>query len=199
VVTGNPVRSSLYRADPARGRRFVGCDSSIPLIFVIGGSLGSSFINSLVASCRPRLLSQFFVVHQMGPREYVPRDERNYFAAPFFGEELADIMAAADLVVSRAGANTLAELAALGKASLLIPLPATSSRGDQLRNAEMFRSRGASIVLPESDATPAAFIAAIEALFSDPRLLADMGRQARSLDAGRPAESIATLIRERLG
>ena len=120
-------------------------------------------------------------------------------AAPFFRAELPDIMAAADLVISRAGANTLAELAALGKASLLIPLPETSSRGDQLRNAEMFRSRGASIVLPERDATPAAFTAAIEALFTDPRRLADMGRQALGLGAGRPAERIAALIRERLG
>ena len=199
VVTGNPVRPSLYTADPMRGRKFLGCNGGSPLLFVIGGSLGSSFINGLISSCREMLLDRFFVVHQMGASEYVPSSRAGYRTAPFFKAELPDVMAAADLVISRAGANTLAELAALGKPSLLIPLPETSSRGDQLRNAEMFRSRGASIVLRETDATPAAFLKAIDALFVDPARLADMGRQALTLGAGRPAETIAKLIKERLG
>jgi UDP-N-acetylglucosamine--N-acetylmuramyl-(pentapeptide) pyrophosphoryl-undecaprenol N-acetylglucosamine transferase len=199
VVTGNPVRSSLYRADPARGRRFVGCEASVPLIFVIGGSLGSSFINSLVASCRSRLLARFFVVHQMGPREYVPCDERNYFASPFFGEEMADIMAAADLVVSRAGANTLAELAALGKPSLLIPLPESGSRGDQIRNADLFQRKGASVVISEQDASEESFVSAVCALLGDGGRLGRMGMAAAGLGAGRPAEAIAALILRRLG
>jgi UDP-N-acetylglucosamine--N-acetylmuramyl-(pentapeptide) pyrophosphoryl-undecaprenol N-acetylglucosamine transferase len=199
VVTGNPVRPSLYTADPSRGRRFLGFDGATPLLFVIGGSLGSSFINGLIAACRDVLLARFFVVHQMGTAEFAPSDRPGYHTAAFFKAELPDLMAAADLVISRAGANTLAELAALGKPSILIPLPETSSRGDQLRNAAMFRSRGASIVLSESDATPRAFTSAVDALFSDPARLAEMGRQALSLGAGRPAETIAKLIRERLG
>jgi len=198
VVTGNPVRSSLYRADPARGRRFVGCEPSRQMIFVIGGSLGSSFINSLVSSSLPLLLPRLFVVHQMGPREYVPREEKGYFPAPFFGDELADIMAGADLVVSRAGANTLAELAALGKPSVLIPLPQSGSRGDQIRNAEYFRRCGASVVLPEQELDATAFVPAVIGLLSDPPRLARMGSAASTLGAGRPAEVIARLIRSRL-
>ena len=108
-------------------------------------------------------------------------------------------MAAADLVISRAGANTLAELAALGKPSLLIPLPETGSRGDQIRNAELFRSAGASRVLPEREATAESAAAAVRALLDDPAALAEMGRRARTLGAGRPAELIAGLIRQRLG
>jgi UDP-N-acetylglucosamine--N-acetylmuramyl-(pentapeptide) pyrophosphoryl-undecaprenol N-acetylglucosamine transferase len=199
VVTGNPVRSAVYRADPVRGRRFVGCEAAVPLIFVIGGSLGSAFINALVVSSRSRLLPGFFIVHQMGPREYVAHVEMNYFAAPFFGEELADIMAAADLVVSRAGANTLAELAALGKPSLLIPLPESGSRGDQIRNADLFRRNGASLVIPEQEASAESFVSAVCGLLGDRARLGRMGSAASALGAGRPAEAIAALIRQRLG
>jgi UDP-N-acetylglucosamine--N-acetylmuramyl-(pentapeptide) pyrophosphoryl-undecaprenol N-acetylglucosamine transferase len=199
VVTGNPVRKRLYQADPVRGRLFVGCDESLPLILVVGGSLGSSFINALVSTVRARLLPRFFIVHQMGAREYVPHQETNYFAAPFFEEELPDIMAAADLVIGRAGANTLAELAALGKPSLLIPLPETGSRGDQLRNADFFQRSGASVVLAERDATEESFVSTVCALLGDRTRLAQMGHMASTLGAGKPAEVIAALIRERLG
>ena len=198
VVTGNPVRSSLYAADALRGRRFLGCDDAAPLLFVIGGSLGSSFINGLVAQARDRLLARFFVVHQMGAAEYAPSDCKGYRTAAFFKAELPDVMAAADLVIGRAGANTLAELAALGKPSLLIPLSTAGSRGDQLRNAEMFRSRGAAVVLAEGDAHPDVFVSAVNALFDEPSRLEEMGRQARGLGAGRPAVTIARLIAERL-
>ncbi len=198
LVTGNPVRSSLYSSDRSRGRRFLGSDDATPLLFVIGGSLGSSFINGLVAKTRDRLLARFFIVHQMGAAEYVPADCKGYHPAAFFKAELPDVMAAADLVISRAGANTLAELAALGKPSLLVPLSMTSSRGDQLRNAEIFRSRGAAVVLAEEDADPDTFVSAVETLFDNPSRLEEMARQARGLGAGRPAITIARLIAERL-
>jgi UDP-N-acetylglucosamine--N-acetylmuramyl-(pentapeptide) pyrophosphoryl-undecaprenol N-acetylglucosamine transferase len=198
VVTGNPVRESLYHADAGRGRKFVGADAAMPLIFVIGGSLGSSFINSLISSSLARLAPRFFVVHQMGAREYRPHDQGNYFAAPFFKEELPDIMAAADLVISRAGANTLAELSALGKPSLLIPLPESGSRGDQLRNADFFARAGASVILREQDATAESLVSSVCALFGDREKLARMARMASTLGAGRPAETIAALILQRL-
>jgi UDP-N-acetylglucosamine--N-acetylmuramyl-(pentapeptide) pyrophosphoryl-undecaprenol N-acetylglucosamine transferase len=198
VVTGNPVRSAVYRADPRRGRVHVGCAPDTRIILVIGGSLGSSFINGVIASCLPSLLPRFFVVHQMGARDYVASPAKNYFPAPFFTAELPDIMAAADLVISRAGANTLAELAALGKPSLLIPLPESGSRGDQLRNAEVFRARGASLVLREEEATVTALLGAVCSLLADPGQLQEMGRRAASLGAGRPAQAIARLILQRL-
>ena len=199
VVTGNPVRAALYAADPRRGRAFVGSEPGTPLLLVIGGSLGSSFMNALVQDSLQRLLPRFFVVHQMGEKGYAPAVKRNYYPAPFFRDELSDILAAADLVISRAGANTLAEIAALGKPSLLIPLPPSSSRGDQVRNAEMFRARGASTVLLESEATPEALVASVESLFESPERLAEMGRRAATLGAGRPDKTIADLILRRLG
>ena len=199
MVTGNPVREALYAAQPRRGRAFVGCADDRPLLLVIGGSLGSSFVNGLVSGSLARLLTRFFVVHQMGEREYVPSARENYFPAPFFRDELPDLMAAADLVICRAGANTLAEIAALGKPSILIPLPASGSRGDQLRNAANFGSRGASVVLEEDAATPDTLVAAVESLFSGTERRAAMGRSASSLGADRPDKAIADMILARLG
>jgi UDP-N-acetylglucosamine--N-acetylmuramyl-(pentapeptide) pyrophosphoryl-undecaprenol N-acetylglucosamine transferase len=199
VVTGNPVRGSLYSADPDRGRAVVGCPKGMPLVFVIGGSLGSSFINGLVRGSLARLTARAFVVHQMGEQGYEPSQEKNYYPAAFFRAELPDIMAAADIVISRAGANTLAELAALGKPSVLIPLPATSSRGDQLRNAEMFRAAGASIVMREEDAAAESLVETVSELLDDPPSLRRMASAAAGLGAGRPGRTIAGLIAERLG
>jgi UDP-N-acetylglucosamine--N-acetylmuramyl-(pentapeptide) pyrophosphoryl-undecaprenol N-acetylglucosamine transferase len=208
AVTGNPVRSALYRADSRRGRRLLGCDDATPVLFVIGGSLGSSFINRLVGSCLSDLLPQWFVVHQMGAADYAPSHHPRYRTAAFFSEELPDIMAAADLVVSRAGANTLSELAALGKPSILIPLPESGSRGDQLRNAEVFRSSGAAVVLREADASPAKFLEAVGSMLADQGARHAMAEQAAALAggalaggaraAGRPAAAIAEMIRQRL-
>jgi len=198
VVTGNPVRAAIYRASAERGRRFLGAPKGVPLILVLGGSLGSSFLNRLVLDSRERLAG-YFVAHQTGEKEYdSSRREPGYYPAPFFREELPDLLAAADLVVSRAGANTLAELAALGKPSVLVPLPATSSRGDQVRNAEVFRSHGASLVLAEEAVTPSAFVEEVQRLFREPARRSEMARCASALAAGRPDQLIADLIRERL-
>ncbi|HYW83083.1 MAG TPA: glycosyltransferase, partial [Spirochaetia bacterium] len=162
------------------------------------GSQGSSFINGLIASCLTRLVPRFFVVHQMGAQDFAPATLRNYLPAAFFSAELPDIMAAADLVICRSGANTLAELAALGRPSILIPLPTSGSRGDQLRNAEVFRARGAALVLQEQEAAADGLLSMVCPLLADTQRLQEMGRNAGSLSAGRPAETIAKLITERL-
>ncbi len=199
VVTGNPVRSALLAGDPARGKAAVGCDRRTPLILVMGGSLGSSFINSLVSAASSRLVARCFIVHQMGEKDFTPSRLAGYSTASFITGALADIMAAADLVVCRAGANTLAELAALGKPMVLIPLSSSGSRGDQLRNAQVFAAAGAALVLPEEAATPDSLVSAIASLLGDPGRLARMADSARSMSAGNPAREIARLIRERIG
>jgi len=135
----------------------------------------------------------------MGEKEFSPSVLPRYRTAAFIGDELPDIMAAADLVVSRAGANTLSELAALGKPMLLIPLPTSGSRGDQLRNAEVFRRVGAACVCREEETTPEVFFSAVESLLGDPQRLSQMAAGASSLSGGNPAGHIARLIRERIG
>jgi UDP-N-acetylglucosamine--N-acetylmuramyl-(pentapeptide) pyrophosphoryl-undecaprenol N-acetylglucosamine transferase len=209
IVTGNPVRPSLYRADPRRGCRFVGCPDGVPLLLVLGGSLASAAVSRLVAGCLPDLRAVCFVVHQTGSvqgegqpqtHEHPPAPPGDhYLPIPFIGAELADVMAAADLVVSRAGANTLSELAVLGKASVLIPLPRSVSRGDQLRNAEVCRAAGASVVLREEVTTPQSLASTVRSLLADGERLRRMRDAARSLGSERPAAAIAKLILERLG
>ncbi len=198
LVTGNPVRAGLLAGDAARGRQLVGCDARRPLVLVMGGSLGSSFINSLVSAAAPRLVEACHVVHQMGEKDFAPSRLGGYSTAGFITEGLPDIMAAADLVVCRSGANTLAELAALGKPMVLIPLPSSGSRGDQLRNAEVFAAAGAAFVLREEEATPESLLSAIRSLLADPRRLAGMASCALRMSAGSPAREIARLIRERI-
>jgi UDP-N-acetylglucosamine--N-acetylmuramyl-(pentapeptide) pyrophosphoryl-undecaprenol N-acetylglucosamine transferase len=197
VVTGNPVRVALRSGDAARGRSIVGCADGTPLLLVMGGSLGSAFINSIVSRVAPRLAGKYFIVHQMGEKEFTPSALPGYVTRAFIGEELPDIMAAASLVVSRSGANTLSELAALGKPMMLIPLPTAGSRGDQLRNAEVFRKAGAAVVLREEKTTPESFLTAVESLREDKARLSAMAAQARSMSGGDSAGRIAALILER--
>jgi UDP-N-acetylglucosamine--N-acetylmuramyl-(pentapeptide) pyrophosphoryl-undecaprenol N-acetylglucosamine transferase len=199
VVTGNPVRPAMYRADPARGRAFAGCGPGVPLLLVLGGSLASAAINALVTGSLPALCAESCVVHQAGAGTGDGVRRERYLALPFIGAELPDLMAAADLVITRAGANTLSELAVLGKPSVLIPLPRSASRGDQLRNAEVFRAAGASVVLPEEKTSPETLAATVTALLHDCPRLRRMGEAALSLGTEKPAAAIAGLIRERLG
>jgi UDP-N-acetylglucosamine--N-acetylmuramyl-(pentapeptide) pyrophosphoryl-undecaprenol N-acetylglucosamine transferase len=203
AVTGNPVRSAIRVADPAEGRRLAGCARSQPLVLVVGGSLGSAALNALVTPIAPALVRDGVrVVHQVGGNGSAGPSPlpgaSGYSTHAFLGPELPHLMAAADLVVSRAGAGIIAELAALGRPSVLVPLPTGGSRGDQLRNAELARVRGAAVVLPEESATPEQLLALVRALLADlPRRQA-MSRAARELSFGDPAATIAEMIVRRI-
>jgi UDP-N-acetylglucosamine--N-acetylmuramyl-(pentapeptide) pyrophosphoryl-undecaprenol N-acetylglucosamine transferase len=199
VWTGNPVRSELLAGDRETGRRLVGCPADRRLLLVLGGSLGSSRINRLVAEVLEPLTRACFVVHQMGDREFRAAGRPGYHPAPFFREELPHLLRAADLVVSRAGANILWELAALGLPSLLIPLSLEASRGDQIENAEVFSRAGAAEVLPEEEATGEKLLQAVCRLLDDEEGRRRMGECARRLGNPGSADRIAGLILERTG
>lgn len=222
AVTGNPVRSFFHRADPVEGRRLAGCAPGQPLVLAIGGSLGAASLNALVAASAPRLVAEGVrLLHQVGERAAGSRAAGSEAAGPeaagsrgpgaptpppagyttfaFLGVELPHLLAAADLVVCRAGGNTLAELATLGKPAILVPLPTGGSRGDQLRNAELFRRRGAAEVLREEGATSSSLLAMIRGLLSDPERRQAMSRAARSLAGDEAASRIADMIVERIG
>lgn len=164
VHTGIPVRPSLLCGDAAEGRRICGfADANKPVLLIIGGSLGSRIINETVRAALPKLLPHFNVCHLVGPDNDTASapPEPGYFALPYAGEELAHLLALADLVLSRAGATTLFELLALRKPHLLIPLSRQASRGDQIDNAQCFERLGYSAVLPEVSLTPDALCAAL--------------------------------------
>lgn len=153
--TGTPVRRALLEGNAVRGREFLGIDQTYPVLVVTGGSLGADVLNEAVREVLPELVEKFVVVHICGPGKKVGRDEMNYRQFEYLTTQWGDVLAAADLVVSRAGANTLYELLALRKANLLVPLSRRVSRGDQIENAEYAKSLGYSRVIEEQALTGA--------------------------------------------
>ncbi len=155
VVTGTPIRSELYSGSKAEGLKFCGFDAGKPVILVVGGSLGAAAVNNIVRKSLDRLLKKYQIIHLCGNGKL---DEslngiKGYVQYEYIKNELSDLMAAADVVLSRAGANAICELLALRKPNILIPLPASQSRGDQVLNAASFEKQGYSAVLSEEGLT----------------------------------------------
>ena len=167
VVTGSPIRHELFTGDKTKGLDFCGFSADKPLIMIIGGSLGSVRVNEAVRAILPKILEKYNVVHLCGKDKL---DEslvgtEGYVQYEYIQKELPDLMSAADLVISRAGANAICELAALRKPSILIPLSLEASRGDQILNAESFERQGYSYLLREEDLTDESLLHAIETVW----------------------------------
>lgn len=162
VLTGSPIRPELLVGD---GKRMDFGFDSRPVLLVTGGSQGAAAINTCVREALPQLLEKFNVVHLCGKGNLSEVEHPGYMEFEYLNETMADVLALADIVVSRAGANTLFELAAIRKPNLLIPLPAEVSRGDQLLNAASFERQGFSMVLPEGEMTPQQLVTRVRELF----------------------------------
>lgn len=151
VLTGSPIRAELLQGDRLSGLQYTHLSADLPVLLVIGGSLGSVIVNTAVRNLLPRLLSQFQVIHICGKGNL---DEgligtKGYVQYEYVDTPLKHLFAASDLVLSRAGANSICEILALRKPNVLIPLSAAASRGDQILNAESFKKQGFSTVLEE--------------------------------------------------
>lgn len=194
-VVGNPVRRAIFDGRPETGRSILGIDSATPLLLFVGGSLGARQINQLVVALLPRLRPRYFVVHQCG-REMDDADEAGYRRRSFIYDEYPHFLAAADLVICRAGANTLGELSARGVPAVLIPLATGVSRGDQVRNAEAYGASGGAVVLDSATVDADTLYHTIMRLFDDSDRLEDMARAARALGGGDAASRIARRILE---
>lgn len=167
VLTGSPIRQELSQGDKKAAYELCGFDSSKPVIMVVGGSLGSAAINQSVRDILPDLLKDFQVVHLCG-KEKVDNlllTTKGYKQFEYVRSEMKDIFAMADIVISRAGANAISELLSLKKPNILIPLPASSSRGDQILNAKSFESQGFSIVIDEDDLTKKLLLEKVQELY----------------------------------
>ncbi|MFW6312789.1 MAG: glycosyltransferase, partial [Spirochaetota bacterium] len=154
-------------------------NDSRPVVMFLGGSLGARQINEVVAELRTSLRQTWRIVHQSGNNGVPPHADANYFGGPFFGEELPDLLAAADVLVCRAGASTLWEGAALAKPMLLVPL-VSGSRGDQVSNAEIFARAGGAKVFAEAEGLARDLREELDGLARDPGARARMGLRARS-------------------
>jgi len=169
VVTGTPIRKELREGDAGKGRDFTGLNSDKPVILVMGGSLGSVNVNNHVREALPELLKQYQVVHLCGKGNLDPALDHTdgYRQYEYIKEELPDLFAMADLIISRAGANAICEISSLSIPNLLIPLSANASRGDQILNARSFEKQGYSEVIEEENLTKETLLAAVQKLYEN--------------------------------
>ena len=169
VLTGSPIRQELFRGSREKGLSFCGFTDDKPVILIIGGSLGAVRVNEAVRAILPQLLERFRIIHLCGKGKM---DEslngtKGYVQFEYIKEELRDLMAAADIMISRAGANAICEILALRKPNILIPLSAQASRGDQILNAASFEKQGYSIVIQEEELTNEKLLNAVNTAFDE--------------------------------
>lgn len=195
VLTGSPIREELAKGNKLAAYDLCGFTASKPVIMVIGGSLGSAAINQTVRQALPKLLEDFQVVHLCGKEKVdnlLLRVE-GYKQFEYLKAELKDVFAMADVVISRAGANAICELLALKKPNILIPLPASSSRGDQLLNAKSFSEQGYSIVIDEDDLTENLLVEKVHELYFTKQTYIDAMNRSHQLSS---IDTILKLIKE---
>ena len=169
VLTGTPIRQELLSGNKEAARKFCGLTDDKPVLMVIGGSLGAASVNENVRKILPELLKEFQVIHLCGKGKMDEslKDTAGYVQYEYIKQELADLFALADIVISRAGANAICELNALKKPNLLIPLSANASRGDQILNARSFERQGFSMVLEEEEITESTLLNSIRELYQN--------------------------------
>lgn len=175
VRTGIPIREALFEGSRSKGKEICGFTGTKPVIMVIGGSQGSEKINGLIREALDELLKKFNICHICGKGNIKSEllEKQGYKQFEYVNEEQPHIFALADLVVSRAGATVLYELLALKKPNLLVPLPKSVSRGDQILNAASFEKQGFSMVLQEESVDEKGLIKAINLLSSSQDIYRD--------------------------
>ena len=167
VLTGSPIRQELLSGSKEAALAFCGLTPDKPVILIVGGSLGSVAVNNAVRAILPELLKEFHVIHLCGKgkTDESLKNLKGYVQFEYIKQELKDLFALCDIVISRAGANAICELLALHKPSLLIPLSANASRGDQILNARSFERQGFSVVLEEEELNNQVLLDAIHKLY----------------------------------
>lgn len=169
ILTGTPIREELVNGSRQEGKRICGFTDDKPVLMVIGGSLGAQSVNETIRFALPRLLPNFNVVHICGKEKMdnLKLSVPGYKQFEYVKNELKDLFAMADIVVSRAGANSICELLALKKPNILIPLSAKSSRGDQMLNARSFEQQGFSLVIDNDELDEDILVETIEDLYEN--------------------------------
>jgi UDP-N-acetylglucosamine--N-acetylmuramyl-(pentapeptide) pyrophosphoryl-undecaprenol N-acetylglucosamine transferase len=209
VVTGNPVRESVEGAEGARGRAAFGIAADETVLLVFGGSRGARHLNEAIINLYSTLrdIDGLRVVHVAGPSEadavraaleLQAGGAVTWWSVESYVDAMGDLLAAADLVVCRAGATTLAELSSIGRAAVLVPYPHATD-DHQTRNAAPFLEIGAAEAVADRDLDDARFSAVVTGLLFDPTRRAIMAAAARSLGHADAAGAVAEAVREAAG
>lgn len=169
ILTGTPIRQQLLNGSKLKGKKICGFDNDKSVIMAIGGSLGAKFINDIIRENIKKLSTKYNVIHICGKNNIDKKYDniKNYVQFEYLNDELADLYALSDIIVSRAGANVIFELLELKKPNILIPLSKKVSRGDQVLNAESFQKQGFSMVLQEEKYNSTIFMNMIEDLYNN--------------------------------
>ena len=169
INTGTPIRDMLFSGNKAEGLDICGFTDEKAVVMMMGGSLGSVKINNVLRKDLDSLLEKYQIVHICGKGnfELSLMGKKGYTQFEYVSEELPHIFAAADIIISRAGSNSISEFLALKKPSLLIPLSAKASRGDQILNAKSFEKQGFSMVLQEEDMNEKSLLDAVNKLYDE--------------------------------
>lgn len=220
AITGNPVRPEIFEAEPKRSRELLQVPQDAELLLVFGGSLGARHINTAITALASKLLSDpnLYVIHVTGPKEYdtVRGDLESqgialsgpgydtqagwespgsrYMLTGYFNH-MGEALAASDVIVSRAGATSLAEITAVGAVALLVPYPYATD-DHQTKNAQNLVESGASYMCPDDQVESEVFEQELMELLGDADKRAEMSRLTRALGRRNAAEKVALLAEQ---
>ena len=202
-LTGNPVRRSVLAGDRARGRAALGVPTDATLLLVFGGSLGAHHLNQRMVELKGRLLGMdgVYVVHSTGADDYdwtrealaLTGDQARRYRVQAYIDGMGDMLAASDLVLSRSGASSVAEIAALAVPSVLVPYPLATA-DHQTTNARFLVDAGAAVMFADADIDGDAFADEVVGLLASPERRATMHAAAADLGQDRAAARLADAI-----
>jgi UDP-N-acetylglucosamine--N-acetylmuramyl-(pentapeptide) pyrophosphoryl-undecaprenol N-acetylglucosamine transferase len=203
IYTGNPVREDIYEGKKDLAIKEFNLDKTLPTIMVVGGSQGALVVNQLISETLSELLKKYQIIHISGERDYdwleyksktLEADLLNkYHLYNYLSGNLKNALAAADLVISRAGNNFIAELAALAKPTILIPLT-TSANNHQAINAQILAQQGAALMMLQEHLTPKKIIRQIDLLFESPEDMVSLSEHIKEFAKTDAAETVAKEI-----
>jgi len=209
ALTGNPIRDDINKGNAQKARDMFSLTDVKKVIFVMGGSQGARFINNKIVNILPKLLHEYQIIHQTGENNFeevkhlaaaevgikVGHSKEGYCPVPFVGEEMKDILALADLVISRAGANSISEIAANGKPAILIPLE-SAANNHQRMNAYAIAKNGGCLVIEENNLGEHMFYEKINEIMTNEELRAKLSKNIQAFYHADATERIADGILE---
>ncbi|MDO8436525.1 MAG: UDP-N-acetylglucosamine--N-acetylmuramyl-(pentapeptide) pyrophosphoryl-undecaprenol N-acetylglucosamine transferase [bacterium] len=205
ILVGNPIRRELMDGQKEEARFFFKTATQKPVLLILGGSQGAQRINEKILEALPQLLENFEIIHQCGEKNYSQvksevkiiisgEPEKSYHLFSFLKEpELKKAYVISDIILSRAGANSIFEIAAIGKPSILVPLP-EAAQNHQVKNAYEYSENGACLVFEEENFTANFFLAKLKYLFFHTNELNLMAQKAKEFSRPEAGRIIASYI-----